>query len=425
RSAFNALLKILEEPPEHVIFIFATTEIEQVPDTVLSRCQRFDFRLIPTPEIASSLQSICEAEDIDVEDEALFLIAKFAEGSLRDAQSILDQMISFAEGGDQRVTEELVSDTWGIAPYDQLLSFLEAFQEEDKEKVLGLLDDHLRSGKDIMALISDLSEMIRNVMMARENPDADFLSEGLPEDVVPRLQALSEDFRTTELTWMFEQLLDLHQSLRQHSRFQRELTEVEFVRLTEGRPKYNLSEIVDRLETMESSPGKSISRQESDADTSTESDGVVGEAKQDTVSKESGTSRSGGESPAESDDSGESPVDSPESDTAVQNLSDENWEELLGAVPNPARAYLRNSSRARVDDGRLTVDFSDEYANHVDQLAKDKYQRQIQDACREVLGGELELVFSVEDSKKNDNSDGMTDETKSLDKGEEFLRQTR
>lgn len=445
RSAFNALLKILEEPPEHVIFIFATTEIEQVPDTVLSRCQRFDFRLIPTRDIAASLKSICENEDITVEDEALFLIAKFAEGSLRDAQSILDQMISFAEGGDETLTEDLVSETWGIAPYDQLLSFLEAFRDEDDGTVLELLDEHLKSGKDVMALISDLAEMIRNALMARENPETDFLSEGLPDDVVPRLTELAQAFRVTELTWMFDQLLDLHQSLRQHSRFQRELTEIQFVRLAEGRPRYNLSDIVDRLEDLEAAPVPADGRGATSGETTSPDPDPTETTDRGTDPADS-PSTSDGESDADEtvtpssvdQDDGESVADEPpaavpedEDDTipedgpAVKNLSEEDWENLLGAIPNPARAYLRNSRRASLADGTLTVHFASEYKNHVEQLDRDKYRDQVSEACEEVLGSRPELKLQLIESKKNDQRIDGPEQEPSMSEEEQLLRQTR
>ena len=94
-AAFNALLKTLEEPPAHVVFIFATTEVKQVPETILSRCQRFNFRRIPTAEIVAHLQMIAKSEGIETEDEALYLLASRADGALRDAESLLDQMVAF------------------------------------------------------------------------------------------------------------------------------------------------------------------------------------------------------------------------------------------------------------------------------------------------------------------------------------------
>src|SRR5690606_23265103 len=108
---FNALLKTLEEPPPHVVFIFATTEAQKIPVTILSRCQRFDFRRIPTRQIAERLQLICKAENIPAETEALWTIARQAEGALRDSQSLLDQAITFCDGN---ITQEKVTQVLGL-----------------------------------------------------------------------------------------------------------------------------------------------------------------------------------------------------------------------------------------------------------------------------------------------------------------------
>ncbi len=240
RAAFNALLKTLEEPPDHVIFIFATTEIDKVPDTIRSRCQRFDFRLIPQKTIVSCLEEICEKEDIPAEKEALFLIAKFAEGSLRDAQSILDQMINFTGAGEDKITQQLVSQTWGLAPYDKLIEFMGAIADKNSEKVLETVHEHLSAGKDLMALVADLAEMSRNLLLLKKQPDAEYFGESLPERLISRLKDIAEQFTETELSWTFEELLQLHSKLQQHSRFRMQLLEIGLMKIIRGRPRYNL-----------------------------------------------------------------------------------------------------------------------------------------------------------------------------------------
>jgi DNA polymerase-3 subunit gamma/tau len=118
-SAFNALLKTLEEPPSHVVFILATTEVQKIPNTVLSRCQRFDFRSIATPLIVKRLQEICDADNVQTEPDALWLIAQQAHGSMRDSQSLLEQIITYGEG---RVLKEQVIDTLGLTSHKLLSS---------------------------------------------------------------------------------------------------------------------------------------------------------------------------------------------------------------------------------------------------------------------------------------------------------------
>jgi DNA polymerase-3 subunit gamma/tau len=416
RSAFNALLKILEEPPDHVLFVFATTEVEQVPDTVLSRCQRYDFRLIPTPDIANALRDICEKESIDAEDEALFLIAKFAEGSLRDAQSILDQMISFAGAGDETLTEDLVSETWGIAPYDQLLSFLEAFQSEERSTSLKLLRDHLDAGKDLMALISDLAEMVRNCLLYGEEKSSDFLEEALPEETRSRLETISDGFTRTELTWLFDQLLDLHQSLKQHSRFQRELAEVEFVRLTEGRPRYNLSDITDRLEALDaqSSPSRS---------NDTELTSGQPETKPDPEPRASDPSNS------KSNDSEPETTSESNDVTNSSELTTENWESFLESVKNPVRAFLKNARRAELNENELLVVYSVERKDHVKRLNQDKFGAILREGVKEFFGEDYDVEITMEESKRptgeeNEETAQSTSDSDSSQQ-EKFLRESK
>lgn len=420
RSAFNALLKILEEPPEHVLFVFATTEIEQIPDTVLSRCQRYDFRLISTREIASTLRDICEKESIDADDEALYLIAKFAEGSLRDAQSILDQMISFAGAGKETLTEDLVSDTWGIAPYDQLVEFLRAFRDEEPDRTLELLRDHLESGKDLMALIGDLAEMVRNCLILREDRDSEFLREGLPEGVLPDLRELAEQFRRTELTWTFDELLDLHQSLRQHSRFQRELAEVAFVRISEGRPRYNLAEITDRLEALE---GDGTVPAGTDEKTSTPKPST--KSAPDTSTTDASSSEPSS-SPEDDGSEDESDSGDPE-ELRLEGMDRARWGEFLEAVQNPTRAFLKNCSAASLGDETLAVTFDGRHANQAKRLEKDRQQDHLRAAMEEVFETTFQVDLNIVDSDGND-PDTEPEEDESTDDGEDgddFLRRSR
>ncbi len=407
RSAFNALLKILEEPPDHVLFVFATTEVEKVPDTVLSRCQRYDFRLISTSEIARVLRDICEEESIAAEDEALFLIAKFAEGSLRDAQSILDQMISFAGAGDEPLSEELVSETWGIAPYDQLIEFLEAFQGEDGEVSLRLLRDHLEAGKDLMALISDLAEMVRNCLLLQEEESSDFLENGLPEEVLSRLGSLSGGFTRTELTWLFDQLLDLHQSLREHSRFQRELAEVEFLRLTEGRPRYNLAEITDRLEALEDTASSSHTRRDSPSAGNDETN-------TDKLDTGIGSSNGTGKGPSGPDPRGE--------------LSETEWESFLESVKNPVRAFLRNAGTTELTDDQLIVTYPEDREGHVRRLNREKFGPVLRRSVEEFFGPEYDVDVTLDKSGASvdgEPEDKEADDQSEMDQDEKFLRESK
>lgn len=162
RSAFNALLKILEEPPAHVKFVFATTEPEKVPATITSRCQRFDLRRISTRDIMSHLRRISDAEGIDVSDDALLAIARGAEGGLRDAESALDQLSSFCEGG---IGEEDVISVFGLVSRKDIENLAGAVLEGDIDLVVRSIDKLDKGGRDIKRLVLDLIEHFKNLII--------------------------------------------------------------------------------------------------------------------------------------------------------------------------------------------------------------------------------------------------------------------
>lgn len=163
-SAFNALLKTLEEPPEHVIFIFATTEVQKIPATILSRCQRFDFRNHSLSDIKNHLQNICEKESIEFEEAALLMIAKQANGSIRDSLTLLDQLISFSDG---KLSLESVMGVLGLTDRNLLLSCLKAIAHQDSDLMFETVSQFKNSGYDPMIFCEEFLEVIRNTLMVK------------------------------------------------------------------------------------------------------------------------------------------------------------------------------------------------------------------------------------------------------------------
>ena len=163
-DGFNALLKTLEEPPPHVKFIFATTSLNKVISTIRSRCQKFEFRPISTLAIMGKLEEISGKEGIKIEKNALFAMARSSEGSLRDAESVLDQLASFSK---EKITLDDVISILGIVEDDLLVSLTDKIINKDISEALSMADDFLRSGKDAALLISGLIEYFRNLMVAK------------------------------------------------------------------------------------------------------------------------------------------------------------------------------------------------------------------------------------------------------------------
>src|SRR5206468_3576946 len=161
-AAFNALLKTLEEPPDHVKFMFATTDPEKVLPTILSRCQRFDLRRIPVSLITQHLTQIARQEKVHIEPEALHAIARGADGGMRDAESALDQLISFC--GDKIVESDVLS-MFGLTARAQLIALAAAVLHGNAETALRELNDLARHGKDLGRLLSDLLNHFRNLLI--------------------------------------------------------------------------------------------------------------------------------------------------------------------------------------------------------------------------------------------------------------------
>ncbi|KPU27530.1 DNA polymerase III subunit gamma/tau [Caloranaerobacter sp. TR13] len=164
KGAFNALLKTLEEPPKHLLFILATTEPQKLPATILSRCQRFDFKRISVDDIVKNMRSICDELNIDVEDRGLRLIARNSDGAMRDALSILDQCVSFSDG---KITYEYILSILGTVNLDIIFELTDAVINGNLDKTLELIENIVRAGKDINQFIKDLILHFRNLMIAK------------------------------------------------------------------------------------------------------------------------------------------------------------------------------------------------------------------------------------------------------------------
>jgi len=169
KNAFNALLKIMEEPPVHVLFILATTEQHQVLPTVLSRCQRFTFKRITADTIARRLQYVARAENLDCTPEVLPLVARLANGGMRDALSILDQCASGAQG---TITEDTVADVIGLATQDAMYRMIRAVAHGDTETALSVLSDIYDSGRDLVSVLGELNTYLRDLLVQKAAPNA-------------------------------------------------------------------------------------------------------------------------------------------------------------------------------------------------------------------------------------------------------------
>ncbi|HMA62561.1 MAG TPA: DNA polymerase III subunit gamma/tau [bacterium] len=178
KPAFNALLKTLEEPPQHTIFIFATTEPVKVPETIISRCQRYDFHRISVETIVNQLQSIADQEDIEIEEELLTLIAKKADGGMRDAESLLDQIVAFS---DDKVDSDQAKQILGLIDYGYYNELGEMIRDHDQKSLVMASEDIFNKGVELGEFFTGLSEHFRNLLIASKTQSVDMLD--LPGNV--------------------------------------------------------------------------------------------------------------------------------------------------------------------------------------------------------------------------------------------------
>src|SRR5437868_1682443 len=174
KPAFNSLLKTLEEPPDNVVFIMATTELHKVPETILSRCQEFEFRTIPLQKIFDRLKLIADAEKIDISDDAIRELARSGEGSMRDAQSNFDQVISFSG---EKIEARDVTNALGFAGVDVLAKSIEAIAARDTRAILAIVDDLISRGHDLRNFCRDLLGLFRDLLVSKVAGDEKHLFE--------------------------------------------------------------------------------------------------------------------------------------------------------------------------------------------------------------------------------------------------------
>jgi DNA polymerase III subunit gamma/tau len=241
KGAFNALLKTLEEPPPHIIFIFATTEIHKVPATIISRCQRYDFRRISVEDIMSRLRFIAEQEKIAIDDDSLMIIAKKGDGSMRDAQSIFDQVVSFCG---TTITAPQVITALNVVDQEFFFRVTDTVSASDTKAGLALVDEVIQNGFDIKEFLSGLSEHFRNLLIAKTSQSSKLIETS--EAYRLRYQKDAEHFSEQDLLRLIKLVNDLTSSLRYSSQ-PRFLLEIGIVQMTKMERSVKIDDVLNRL----------------------------------------------------------------------------------------------------------------------------------------------------------------------------------
>ncbi|MCC6797573.1 MAG: DNA polymerase III subunit gamma/tau [Candidatus Hydrogenedentes bacterium] len=243
-SAFNALLKTLEEPPEHAVFILATTEAHKVPATIISRCQRYDFRRVGMDSLKKLLRSILDEEKITCSDEALYAIARAADGGIRDAESILEQLISYCG---KTITFKDVFDVLGLVDWKQLERVCTALLDKNIAELLKAVEDIVASGKDLSQFVQDILQYFRNLLVCKTADPKTLLA--LPDDELAAMQQMAEKFTLTNLIRLVEQFAELAKDFDSQLA-QRIALESLLIRLSKVSVEVSVDAVLEKLAAM-------------------------------------------------------------------------------------------------------------------------------------------------------------------------------
>jgi len=354
-DGFNALLKTLEEPPEFVKFIFATTHPQKVMPTIISRCQRMDFRRIPIIEIISQLEKIIRQEKAVVDKEVLFAVAKSSDGSLRDAESVLDQLVSFSQGN---VSLKDAISVLGMVEQDVLFALTDKIIQKDPQGALRLFSEIVDDGKDPGVFLINLIEHFRNLMVAKVSK-ADTKLVDLPQDVCDRLFEQSKSLSLEEIFTAFN-ILVATQEMAKRLDSQRIPLEISLVRLA-----YN------RLE------GR----------------GLIGEkSKKPILEKEK---QAGPEVAVKEDVSIQAPTQAPSESISLDQVKSV-WSHIvnnLASIKMSVSTYLSEGEPTKVQGNMLTVAFPKNYSLHKESLDKKENKAMIEKAASELCNADLRINF--------------------------------
>ncbi|MCA9671991.1 MAG: DNA polymerase III subunit gamma/tau, partial [Myxococcales bacterium] len=249
-SAFNALLKTLEEPPPHVVFMFATTEPHKIPATILSRCQRFDFKRVPLSVVTDHLATLAEQEGVDVARDGLAIIARAGEGSVRDALSLLDQVIAYGPAeGEETLSAARVAEVLGVADRRVLFSLSRAVLEGDAQGALRIIDELFAQGFDLSQLSKRLLSHLRDLVVVRAVGDARALVDAT-ETELGELTEQARDERGVLWRQHFDTFARAAEEIARSS-YPRLLLEMAVIEMVHAEPMLPLGDLLERLEGLE------------------------------------------------------------------------------------------------------------------------------------------------------------------------------
>jgi DNA polymerase III subunit gamma/tau len=371
-AAFNALLKTLEEPPPHVKFIFATTEPQKVLPTIVSRCQRFDLHRIPAKLIADHLQFIAKKEKITLEPAAAHAIARGAEGGLRDAESMLDQLVAFCG---EKISENDVLNVFGFTSEQSVVDLMGKIFRGETAAALDALCEQSEAGKDMMRLMSDLISYLRDLLVFKAKPDA--VEKDVDSELQKALAAHADLVENDRLLDLIDQFAQAEGRMKWAPNKKLHF-EVAIIKAIQSLNQATLDEVIEKLGELR--------------------DGKTSAAEKKTLSAE-GPSRTGAISSAAEKKATEATrvAESPNGENDVEKI----WQQVYAKVPN-TKAFVRNSAAAAhvlPSEGRhFVLGFSPVQKSPMDILGTAANRKLIESLLREVSGRDWTLKLTVKEN---------------------------
>lgn len=412
-SAFNALLKMLEEPPAHAIFVFATTEVHKIPATITSRCQHFNFRRIPRREIIARLQNVAQKNEVAIEERSLSAIAQASEGSMRDAFSLLDQAVAF---GGKTISDQDVEEMLGSVPDELVRRFVETVIHQDPATALELVGEVIDNGYDLRAYCGAVVKRTRNLMIAAIVPGAE-QAEGLmdlPNEEVQHLMTEAKSFSVEQLQELFQLFAQAEDRLRAtaHPKFAFEVAAVRAARFFPHKPTSS------GLQPVSSSPKPQVNTTAGpQPDRRHKAPPTVIQREPSTVQRPPQKSN-GPQQPSLSPRPHEknqglsslpsqepTPPKSETSSTVTPAIQPEDWHKVLETMiknfPNIG-TFLEMSMLVKVEGNQVIIGFPKTASVACSRIQKEENRLLISQVCQDVVGAAVQLrVVELAESQEN------------------------
>ena len=402
KGAFNALLKTLEEPPEHLLFILATTEPQKIPATILSRCQRFDLKRISADVIVENMKKICDELDIKYEEKALKLIAANSEGAMRDAQSILDRCVSF---NDDKVDYETVINLLGTVNYQVVLEAADAIVDKNIEKTMSLVDSILNSGKELSFFLDELIICFRNMLIIKTTNSSDNLMR-ISEDETDEIIELNKRISVDEIVKIIEDL-STAQSECKRALNPRVLLETKLIKMLHNVNYVNIEALAKRIENIENNLQGTYQQKNFIRTQETEPAKVnkISENKKYIEKTEKTDSLE-----KRKDENIEFKKDEPlkkkefeSSDEAIFNSIINGWQTILKEIRSEnagLQAIIRESELTEVINKKAVFEFDPKFTFHISAANQPKNKQKFKEILKSFLNENCEVEFITKNEVK-------------------------